>query len=110
MNNELPRRRILRLAGAGLMLPLLAAARAGPLGDDPLKLKRPHGEQGLPRDPGYGSPTGPVRPAPGDVHPPTPSPTIWPRPEPGWRPARPTRRQKLPPRIPKPPGLTPPAS
>ena len=84
------------------MLPLAFAARA----DDPLDLKRRRGEEQPPRDPGYGAPGGPVRPAPGDVRPPTPSPTVWPRREPGWRPARPSRRPKVPPRIPG-SGITP---
>lgn len=102
MSTELPRRRILRLASAGLMLPLLFAARAGPLTDDRLNLKRPHGEQGVPRDTGYGAPAGPVRPAPKDVRPPDPSPIGWPRREPGWRPPGPSRRPKIPRGLPKP--------
>lgn len=107
MTTEPSRRRILRFASAWLMLPLASAAGSAPLADDPLDLRRSRGERVPPRDPGYGPPGGPLRPAPQDVRPPKPDPTDLTRREPGWRPPGPVRRPKMPPKLPK-PGVTPP--
>ncbi len=107
MTTEPPRRRIVRFASAWLLLPLASVAATGPPANDPLNLQRSRGEQGLPRDPGYGPPVGPGPAAPHDVRPPKPDPTDLTRREPGWRPPGPVRRPKFPPKLPK-PGITPP--
>ena len=108
-----PRRRLLRSAGAWLLLGLGGGAGRAfgavpqkergllPAAADPLDLLRRRGDERPPRDPGFGSPADPAEPVrrpPRDLEPPR-APADRPRRDPGWRPLR---RRRLPPRLPGP--------